>query len=262
MMNGRFILKGSNHMDIDLVEEEFKKYVNTFDMSNKNIMLKYEHTFEVVKIIEKIARRLNLNAEQITLSKIIAYLHDIGRFEQIVETNTFKDIKMDHADNGADLLFKRGLIKNFKIEEKYYHIIDVAIRNHNKLEIENDLNQEEKLFVKLIRDADKIDIYRVRHKYERETDIFGNVPQEYKLRDFYDHKSINIKDNKTKSDSLLCVISFVYDMNFEESIDVLKELGYFQKFINGITVTTEQEELFLAIKKEIYKFLDIREEDV
>lgn len=246
-------------MNIDIIDQEFKKYVNTFDMNDKNINLKYEHTLEVVKITEAIAQKLNLNEEDTTLAKTIAYLHDIGRFEQIVKTNTFKDNAMDHADNGVDLLFNRGLIENFKIPEKYYHVIEKSVRNHNKLEIETGINKEEELFVKLIRDADKLDIYRVRHKYERETDIFKDIPQEQKLKDFYNHKSINIKDNKTKSDSLLCVISFVYDINFKESIEVLKNLGYFQKFINGITVTDERKDLFAEIKKEIYGYLNIKE---
>ena len=246
-------------MDIEIVDQIFKEYVNTFDMNDENINLKYEHTLEVVKITEAIARKLNLNEEDTTLAKVIAYLHDIGRFEQIVKTNTFKDTKMDHADNGVDLLFNRGLIDKFQIDKKYYDIIRKSIKNHNKLEIEEGLSKDEEFFVKLIRDADKIDIYRVRHKYEREKDIFRDIPQEHKLKDFYNHQSINIKDNKTKSDSILCVISFVYDINFKESIDVLKEVGYFQKFINGITVPKERQELFDDIKKKIYKYLNIIE---
>jgi len=245
-------------VNIDFIDSKFKEYVNTFDISDKNISLKYEHTFEVVKLTELIAKKMNLSKEQINLSKTIAYLHDIGRFEQVATTNTFKDSVMDHADNGVDLLFNRGLINDFEIDEKYYDIIKKAIRNHNKLEILDKLNSNEELFVKLIRDADKIDIYRVRVKYLENN--FLEVPQEINLKAFYNHKTIDIKNNKTKSDSLLCVIAFIYDLNYKESIEVLNETKYYQKFIENINVKEEVKELFSDIQKESYKYLGIEEE--
>ena len=127
-----FLIRGIA-MNIELIDKVFKEYVNSFDMSDKNINLKYEHTLEVVKITEKISNKLNLNEEDTTLAKTIAYLHDIGRFEQVIKTNTFKDTKMDHANNGADLLFNRGLVDKFNIDKKYYEVIEKSIRNHNKL---------------------------------------------------------------------------------------------------------------------------------
>ena len=46
-------------------------------------------------------------------------LHDIGRFEQIRRFGTFNDVQsVDHAEFGADLLFKEGLIRKFA--EGYY----------------------------------------------------------------------------------------------------------------------------------------------
>lgn len=244
-------------MNIDLIDKEFKNYVNTFDMSDKNIYLKYEHTFEVVNIITEISKKMNLSEDDIFLAKTIAYLHDIGRFEQVKKTKTFKDNEMDHADNGVDLLFKRGLIEKFNIDKKYYSIIEKAIRNHNKLEIKDDLEKDEELFVKLIRDADKIDIYRVRVKYLENK--FLEVPQKINLDSFYNHESINIKNNKNKSDAILCVLSFIYDLNYKESIEVLKETGYYQKFIANIEIGQEQKDLFKEIKNEVYRYLKIEE---
>ncbi len=243
-------------MNIELVDGAFRKYVSGFDMDETNIYLKFEHTFQVVKIIEQIAMKMSLSKEEMTLAKVIAYLHDIGRFEQVVKTNTFKDNVIDHADNGIDLLFNRHLIDEFHISPKYYEIIRKAIKNHNKLEIEEDLNPQEELFVKLIRDADKIDIYRVRHKYEREKDEFNDVPTENNLNDFFGHRSINIKNNKTRSDSILCVLSFVYDMNFSESIEVLNESQYLQVFMDGIKVPGDKMALYDDIRKEINNYMN------
>ena len=201
-------------MDINFIDKMFKEYVNTFNMEDENIYLKYEHTFEVVKFSEDIARKLNLNEEEINLAKAIAYFHDIGRFEQVTLTNTFQDSVMDHADYGTDLLFNRGLIEKFNIDEKYYQVIYKAVRNHNKLEILDELEKDEEVFVKLIRDADKVDIYRVRVKYME--NLFEGIPQDININDFFNHKLINLKNKKTKSDALLCVMAFVYDFNFNK----------------------------------------------
>lgn len=246
-------------IDINFIDKIFKEYVNTFNIEDENIYLKYEHTLEVVNLIEQIANKLGLNAEQISLAKTIAYLHDIGRFEQVATTNTFQDSVMDHADNGVNLLFNRGLIKKFNIDKKYYQVIEKAIRNHNKLEIVDDLEKDEEVFVKLIRDADKVDIYRVRVKYLDNN--FLEVPHEINLNDFYNHKCINLKNRKNKSDSLLCVMAFVYDFNYQETIEVLKETKYYEKFFDNINVSKEKEVkgVFEKLKKETYKYLNIKE---
>lgn len=66
-------------------QESFKEYIKEYDLGNNSIKLKIKHTYEVVKKSEYIANGLRLNKENIELAKIIALLHDIGRFEQIKE---------------------------------------------------------------------------------------------------------------------------------------------------------------------------------
>ena len=50
----------------------------------------------------------------------------------------------------------------FEITDNIYlqEVILKAVKNHNKFEIENNLNDKELLFTKMIRDTDKIDIYK------------------------------------------------------------------------------------------------------
>jgi len=60
------------------------------------------------------------------------------------------------------MLFEDGLIRNFIVDDKYDDIIRVAVFNHNKLEIEAGLNEKSMLFAKIIRDADKLDNFRVK----------------------------------------------------------------------------------------------------
>lgn len=149
---------------IDLIKAKkaFKKYVKKYDKENEMIKLKIIHTYKVVNLSEYIAKSIGLKKEDIELAELIALLHDIGRFEQIRIYNSFEDSKtIDHADLGIKILYEENLIREFIQEDKYDNLIYKAIKNHNKYELEKDLSARELLHAKIIRDADKTDIYRV-----------------------------------------------------------------------------------------------------
>ena len=242
-------------MDFGKIEQIFRDYVDTFDWSNENIRLKYFHTIEVANISYEVAKRLNLSSEERDLVKLIGYLHDIGRFIQVSKTNTFKDKTMDHATEGVKILFEDGLIREFILDDKYDQIIEKAVRNHNKYKIVDKMNKQELLFANIIRDSDKIDIFRVdstENKYRMK-----DIPSDKVLACFDQEISVNLKDIKNKSDSTLCVLAFIYDFNYKESIQVLKEKGYYMDFINSIEVSRENIETFNKIKKKVLKKLEV-----
>ncbi len=242
-------------MDFNKINKIFKEYVDTFDWNNENIRLKYYHTLEVANISYEIASLMNLNDEDKNLAKLIGYLHDIGRFEQVTETNSFKDKTMDHADNGVEILFRKGLIKKFIDTNKYDEIIRKAVRNHNKLEILDPVNKREELFANIIRDSDKIDIFRVRTLYyDDEIDL---LPSKEVLDCFDTERPIKLSDIKNKSDSVLCVLAFIFDFNYKESLKVLKEKGYYEQLINKIKVNEEHRELFNKVKQKTLRKLEV-----
>ncbi len=243
-------------IDLEIVDKAFKDYTSKFDMSNEKIALKYEHTFEVARVTEIIGKKMGLVEDDKKLAITIAYLHDIGRFEQIVKTDSFKDSITDHAENGADLLFKRNLIENFKVDKEYYDIIEKAVRLHNKLKLSNDLSEREEFFAKLIRDADKIDIFRVNNKFYKK--YFEQMPLKVNLDDFYKHREINVKNTNSKTDALLCQMAFIFDLNFKESIDTLNELGYYKEFIDRVNVKEEYKDLFKELANETFKALGMK----
>lgn len=242
-------------MNFDLIDKEFKKYVSKFNFEDEKISLKYYHTLEVANISYEIADALGLNDEDKDLAKLIGYLHDIGRFEQVATTNSFKDKVMDHADNGVKVLFEEGLIRAFIKEDKYDEIIKKAVRNHNKYQILDPVNSREKLFANIIRDSDKIDIFRVRTKYyqnemkvEPSTKVIDEINRQH---------SILLSDIKNKSDSILCVMAFIFDFNYKESVKVLRDKGYYNDFLNSIIVSDENIEIFKKIKEQLLKKLEV-----
>ena len=146
-------------IDIKKSKDEFMKYTNNYDIENENIERKIYHSLRVMEISKKISTNMGLENEKIELATLIGLLHDIGRFEQFKIYQTYSDLEsIDHGDLGADILKQNNFIRNFIKEAKYDEIILKSVQNHNKYKIADDLNKEEKLFCKIVRDADKIDI--------------------------------------------------------------------------------------------------------
>lgn len=130
-------------LDINNAEKHFKEYLKNFDTEKEKNKLKIVHTYGVVKASEYIAKDLNLSEEDIDLAKLIALLHDIGRFKQIKIFDNFIDNmeNNDYADYGVKILFEENLIRKFIENDKYDDIIYKAIFNHNKYKIEDGLNE-------------------------------------------------------------------------------------------------------------------------
>ena len=230
-------------MDFELAKKSFQEYLKNYDINDGSIALKIKHTYEVVKKSEYIANGLRLDKENIELAKIIALLHDIGRFEQIKEFEEFNDKKIEHAEFGVKVLFDNSLIRKFIDEDKYDNIIYKAIYNHNKYKIEENLNEKELLQCKIIRDADKLDNFRVKEKDKLE-DMFPKIYNENTINyetvsekvyeDFIQHKCIKLEDRKTIIDYWVCVIAFIFDLNFNISLQYVKENNYIDVLVDRI----------------------------
>ena len=124
-------------IDFEKCQKAFKEYLKDYNLEDGNIKLKIKHTYEVVKKSEYIAKGLMLDSDDIELAKLIALLHDIGRFEQVKQTNDFLDnANFEHAKYAIKILFDDNLIRNFIDDDKDDEIIKKAIYNHNKYKIE------------------------------------------------------------------------------------------------------------------------------
>lgn len=233
---------------VEKVIEAFNKYTSNYDKKISEISMKYNHSFAVMDLMGELAFRLNLDKEKIEIARVIGLLHDIGRFEQFREFNSFNDKNIDHAEIGADYLFKDGHIRDFIDTNKYDKIIECAIRNHNKREISSDLSGDELLFTKMIRDMDKIDIYKqdaINGSFQfNASEVTPEV-----LVDLKEEKNIDIKKRKTKTDATLIVLSFIFDINFNESFDILVETDNFDLFLSTVEVSEDSENLFRKVKE-------------
>lgn len=230
-------------IDFEQAQNAFKEYLKQYNLENGKIELKIRHTYGVVTASEYISKKLLLDSENIELAKLIGLLHDIGRFEQIKNFDCFIDNKtIDHAILGNEILFKNKLIRNFIKDEQYDKIISKAILNHNKLSIEHNLDDRELLHAKIIRDADKIDNFRVKATDNFEN-IIDNANREMLENDvisdkifnnFMNSKVIVREDRKTYMDFWVSYIAFIFDFNFISGLEYIKEKDYINKIVNRL----------------------------
>lgn len=204
------------------IEEEFKKYVSKFDLNDESILRKYYHSLRVMDKTGKIAESIKLSEKYINIAKIAGLLHDYGRFEQWKKYHTFEDKKsVDHGDLGVEILFDGKEIERYDVKKENYKIIYNVIKYHNKLEIPEDLTKEEKIICKIIRDADKLDIYElILDRKILFIDDNNPITPEVE-KQFFENSSINKKIVKNESNRILLRLAMIYDINFKWSLEYI-----------------------------------------
>ena len=242
---------------MDLFEKEFDNYLISYDGSVKEIRFKHSHSYKVEELMEQLAKKLKLSKEEIKVAKIIGLLHDIGRFEEIKQYKKCNDVKsgVDHADESVIYLFDKGHIRDFIREDKYDQIIKNAIKNHNKYSIDKNISGKSLLFAKMIRDMDKVDIFRV--LYEEFTYTYNKDEISEKVQESIDKQlCVDSHDIKNKTDAILSYCAFLYDINFKESFEILRENKNFEKFLTILTAVPGSEEKLNELKQYYLKYIE------
>jgi len=258
-------------MENRLVEEYynwFSSYVKEFygedSVVNQNIELKEKHTLEVSKHAVNIAKSLNLTEEEVNTAEIIGLFHDIGRFEQFRTYKTFKDyISVNHATLGIKILKENKILEKLDVNKQ--KIIIKAITLHNTKELPSNLNEEEALFCKLIRDADKLDIFRVIIEYEKErknnpNPALDNLPftpgyNKELLQDMLLNKKISNNSLTNYNDRKLYELSWIADLNFKFSLNHIKEKKVLEILVNCLPDNEEINGIYKYIEEYIENFI-------
>ena len=216
-------------------KKAFKEYVKKYNPEDEKIKIKIVHIEKVAENSKRIAQNLGLSQEDVELAELIGLLHDIGRFEQVRLYHTFVDKdSINHGEYGAKILFEDGLIRNFIKDNKFDKIIKLAIVNHNRADIEEDLTERERLHAKIIRDADKTDIFRILISGDKKAiwekaDLSDDKISDEIYREFVEDKRINYKERKTSADILVSHFNYVYDLNFPETRKIIRDNKYIDK---------------------------------
>ncbi len=271
------------------IMRSFDEYVSDYNADDPKIRLKIDHTYRVAALAEKIAADIGADPDKAWLAGM---LHDVGRFEQIKRYNTFSDAKsIDHARFGADLLFKEGLIDRFVNEpdngpdnepdngrdnglddeldnglynglgNKYARLIELVIRNHSEYRLPEELTDEEIMYCNILRDADKIDIFRVNCDTPLE-DIYNVTLDELKrsgvseeVKDCFRNRTAVLRSlKKTPADYIVGHICLFFELVYPVSIEAARSQGYLYHLLDFESQNPDTAAWFAYMKDSILTY--------
>jgi hypothetical protein len=232
-----------NRNDLEHLRKWFADYVADFYTDNLNhnstIRFKEKHTEYVCRNMIFLGKALNLSEEELVLIETMALFHDIGRFKQYAIYGTFKDMDSEnHALLGLRELAVNDVLDVCSKNEKRW--ITKAIASHNAITIPKKENGKSLFFIRLLRDADKLDIWRVFIDHFNMRGKQPNPDLEFGLSDdpsfspqvmaaLSKERFVRFQELRTLNDFKLLLLSWVFDLNFSSSIQMVKDRGYVEK---------------------------------
>ena len=261
--------------DLKYLKNWFSDYTASFYSSDeedqRNIALKVEHTYNVCENMAVIVNALNLHDNDKRLAETVALFHDLGRFQQYSEYKTFRDAdSVSHGRLGAETLIKENILKSLPGDER--RLVVYTVRFHGAFALPDSKDQRKTFYLKLVRDADKIDIFRVFIEYYESPEearasatAFG-VPDspEYSklmLACISNKQVASYSKIRTENDFKLMKLSWVYAMYFKESIRLLQEKDYLNRIIDKLPQTDEILSAISVLRQYITDRLDERKKE-
>jgi hypothetical protein len=246
-----------NLNELNALRNWFEVYTESFACSDeedrRNILLKIDHTYHVCGNIVQIAEGESLSPNEIVLAEAVALVHDVGRFPQYARYGTFRDsISVNHGRLGVETLQREGVLRNLALTDQ--EIIMDSVRFHNSFSMSQLKREEKQPFLQLIRDADKLDIWRVFSEYfesdrgERASAAGLGLPDlpEYSdevLSCIFRREVAPISKAKTLNDYKLVQLSWIFDVNFKTSLRLLLERDLIDRFISLLPETDRMKSL-------------------
>jgi len=150
--------------ELSKIARFFNAYLNRFVESDGRLhpmqQLKLDHSRRVTGNAVRIMRANGWDWSQCLMGAAAALTHDIGRFSQYAEFKTFNDrISFNHAERSCRILLESGALAGLSEEERA--IILESVSAHNRRALPENLSPVQQEISHLVRDSDKLDIFRV-----------------------------------------------------------------------------------------------------
>ena len=255
--------------DLKHLKTWFTEYVSVFYSDepdyNHLIRLKEEHTIRVCRNIAMLGKELGLSDQDMVLAETIALFHDIGRFKQYKTYRTFNDfVSENHARLGLRQMAIHGVLSACTTAEK--RLITRAIAYHNAAVLPANEDDNTLFFMRLIRDADKLDIWKLFIDYYNEREKNHSSAVELGLPDepiysqrviksLKQRRFVRMQDLKTLNDFKLLQISWVFDLNFVPSFQTVQSRKYIEKLEETLPKSKEIKEAVQHAHDHVNSFL-------
>jgi hypothetical protein len=225
-----------------------------------NIQVKIDHSKRVCSEISFLGRSLGLDEPGLRFAETAALFHDVGRFEQLSRYMTFSDHhSVNHAELGISVLESEGVLERLPRPDR--EELYCVIRNHNRFEIPMSESGFRLTMSRLLRDADKLDIYRILIEYYRNGGGEDNTVA-LGLRDTREISPEVMKDLtagrlvlsehlRTIDDFKLMKMGWVYDLNFPASFAAVRERKYLEAIRDALPDSDEVRRAYERVRSHL-----------
>ena len=262
-------------MALEELTRLYDAYVDTYrDESGElpvMMRLKRMHTAFVVRNAELIADGEGFSEEEREVALAAALLHDTGRYEQLKRYDTFRDSdSVDHAVFSHDIVVEKGwLDKADRVDsvtsgretaspfwsgresgEAKKESILRAVLYHNRRDLPGNMDSLTEVASHTVRDADKLDIFRVLEDRVEHTDWRGDLrafwnlsvsapPNPDVVECIEKGRPVDYQNIKSLSDFVLIQVGWmVSELHFATSRRLCRErnhLAYRRDFLHRLT---------------------------
>ncbi len=234
---------------LNRMHEWMTNYMKSFYIDDeevqRGILIKETHTGYVTANCVELTKSLRLQKHAVELAEIIGLFHDAGRFRQYSLYKTFNDADSeDHAELSLQVIDELDFFKELAAED--FEIVKFAIQNHNKKTVAPTDSARKFLFAKILRDADKLDIYRVLEPFLAQENVDkmpnfikagGNLVADISpdfVENFVTGKQADYRKIRTNGDRKIVRLMWLYDINFAWTMRKIVERGYIDKIVSNL----------------------------
>lgn len=202
----------------------------------ENILLKKEHSLRVWELARHIVAALGLESPRAEYAQLAALFHDLGRFPQYARYRTFNDqFSANHAQLSLKVIRDTGILAG--LPPTAQRLIQGPVLLHNRRFLPPHLPEDIALITNIVRDADKLDIFRVMLAHFEPTAppngvvSLNLIPHPTKFSEIIlervqSKKLASYEDLVYINDFKLLLCSWIYDLNFPVSRQIVHERNY------------------------------------
>ena len=243
----------------------FGQYVNCYRDAEgilpAALELKYRHSLRVAENARLIARGIGLVSPEINLAEGCGLLHDIGRFAQYKCYGSFSDaVTVDHGRAGRQTLEDEGLPGMIGAADWISMACAVEYHNRKTAEIPVDHPDDAERLLRLIRDADKLDIMDLvlesvaRDGFRDLPDMLPHIHVSRELtsaviEEVNKTKTVATGSLSTVADFLVMLASWFYDLNYPPARSLAVSRKIIERLELELPDTRAVRELLNDIKK-------------
>jgi len=199
---------------------------------------KTEHSERVSAEAGGIGEELGWPPNEVRTARALGLVHDVGRFSQLAEFGTFDDRhSVDHGLRGREVLVGEGPLTRLDAADRE-RILD-GVRHHNAARLPEGLDAGSLRFARLVRDADKLDIYDGFHRAivaggGLADGFMGRldrraVPSAEAVKCLRAGRAVPNSAVRSLADMLLWQAGWVFDVNFPATMRRLRSRGSLER---------------------------------